>query len=150
MIEKEKVIREKGRQKHKQEQMDGIDAFEVNRCKLGVGPDASVPAVLLPVKESLGAYTKKLEQRLGAQGFKSSANAELMEALSKKGAQGRKARHEREYRRRKMLTDQAKAQCETRKHRAEEERLQSLLCEGRQRRSQAKEFWSKRFQKRSP
>lgn len=140
------------RAQHANDETDGIRWFEKNLDKLGLDPGGNTggsgagadSGTLAPDKESRATFRSRLVRAVLDQKFKPGSNAEAMNELRFRGNAGRRARHEREHRRIKTEVDQRRAKTETDAQRTEDERLESTLAEGRERRAIAAAYWERK------
>ena len=103
------------RHRHDAANKNGVEWFERNMKRLGVGGDADAVggADAGPVRatsETALSYLQRVEELANRQSMTHEEAAEMMQSLREKATANRTARAERERRRRKMVVDQQRAQ----------------------------------------
>ncbi|CAM9646291.1 unnamed protein product, partial [Ectocarpus sp. 12 AP-2014] len=138
------------RNRHSNDEADGIRWFEHNLDRLGLDPGGGSvdggggAGALLPDKETPATFRSRLVRAVLDQNFVPSSNAEAMAELRFRGVTGRRGRKEREDRRVKTEVDQRRATAETDAKRRAEIHLQEMLDKGHERREAAAACWEER------
>ncbi|CAB1097942.1 unnamed protein product [Ectocarpus sp. CCAP 1310/34] len=138
------------RNRHSNDEADGIRWFEHNLDRLGLDPGGGSvdgggrAGALLPDKETPATFRSRLVRAVLDQNFVPSSNAEAMAELRFRGVTGRRGRKEREDRRVKTEVDQRRATAETDANRRAEKRLKEMLDKGHERREAAAAYWAER------
>ncbi|CAM9610693.1 unnamed protein product [Ectocarpus fasciculatus] len=138
------------RNRHSNDEADGIRWFEHNLDRLGLDPGGGSAdggggaSAVLPDKETPATFRSRLVRAVLDQNFVPSSNAEAMAELRFRGVTGRRGRKEREDRRVKTDVDQRRATAETDAKRRAEKHLKEMLDKGRERREAAAACWGKR------
>lgn len=138
------------RNRHSNDEADGIRWFEHNLDRLGLDPGGGSvdggggAGALLPDKETPATFRSRLVRAVLDQNFVPSSNAEAMAELRFRGVTGRRGRKEREDRQVKTEVDQRRATAETDAKRRAEKHLKEKLDKGRERWEAAAACWGER------
>lgn len=138
------------RNRHSNDEADGIRWFEHNLDRLGLDPGGGSTdggggaGALLPDKETPASFRSRLVRAVLDQNFVPSSNAEAMAEFRFRGVTGRRGRKEREDRRVKTEVDQRRATADTDAKRRAEKHLKEMLDKGRERREAAAACWGER------
>jgi hypothetical protein len=134
--------------KHDVDQKMNIVGFERNMKRLGVGADDGMDdGEMRPTVESGLNYLSRLEDTVTEAKFGEAGNYEVMENLHRAEKVNRKARKERETRRRKMLVEQNAAKTELAKREAGREMMEGMKKEAVLRRQKAERDWQEKREK---
>ena len=133
--------RENQRLVHSHDERTNIAGFERNMKRLGVGNDDTDDGEYKPSHESGLNYLQRLEVLVSEAKLVPEANYEAMENLKRTEKVNRRARKERETRRRKMLVDQRNASSELDKKEGYAAMMEGLAATSTKMRLEAKEKW---------
>ncbi|GMH73721.1 hypothetical protein TrLO_g14525 [Triparma laevis f. longispina] len=139
--------RENDRLKHTHDQKTNISGFERNMKRLGVGNDDTDDGEYRPSNESGLNYLQRLEDTISEAKLKPEANFEAMENLKRTEKVNRRARKERETRRRKMFVDQKNASADLEKKEAYGAMMEGLASTSIKMRNDAMAKWEVKKQK---
>jgi len=141
LIARADARRENDRLKHVNEGESNVNDFERNMKRLGVGNDDADSSNYRSSSESGLNYLSRIEQKIEGSNLKASANFETMEVLKQTEKINKRARKERETRRRKMIVDQNKAQSELHKREAHDMMMEGLAISAREMREVNERAW---------
>jgi len=140
--------KENSRVVHNVEQKVNINGFERNMKRLGVGNDDGMDdGEMRPTAESGLNYLTRLETAVGDAGLGPDGNFEVMENLHRAEKVNRRARKERETRRRKMQVEQENAREELQRKEAGRMMMEGMRNEADDRRRIAAGQWELRRSK---
>ncbi|GMH87029.1 hypothetical protein TrVE_jg13490 [Triparma verrucosa] len=133
--------RENDRLVHAHDERTNISGFERNMKRLGVGNDDTDDGEYKPSNESGLNYLQRLEDTISEAKLVPEANFEAMENLKRTEKVNRRARKERETRRRKMFVDQKNASAELEKKEAYGAMMEGLASTSIKMRNDAMAKW---------
>jgi hypothetical protein len=150
VLEKQRRKKKMLKKKLTREQMEGIEMFDRNRKRLGVGGDEEEelpedPELLKIERITPFQHLKRLKKTVAQETKTFAAPARnYMKQLHSKRVSDKIARKEREARQRKQDVDQKKAQINAQQSKNEAKLLRKLLGIGRAERKEAHVLWEKR------
>ena len=150
VLEKQRRRKKMLRKKLDKEQREGIEDFDRNRKRLGVGGDEEEelpedPEVLKIERITPFQHLERLKKTVAAETKTFAAPARnYMKQLHAKRISDKVARKEREARQRKQDVDQKKAQIDAQQSKEEAKLLRKLLGIGSAEREEAHVLWEKR------
>ena len=147
VVAKREAVAENQRLIHAHDGKTGVTSFERNMKRLGVGNNDADPSEQRPSHESGLNYLERLEDTISEAKLTPEGNHELMENLKRAEKVNKKARKERETRRRKMLVDQSRAQAELEKKEAYSMMMEGLAETSRKMRESAQKSWEQKKMK---
>ena len=139
------------RHRYTMEQQNGIDEFEKNMKRMGSGPKS--PRELTSADFQGVDYEPpyQMTQRLTQKFEEDHKPAEVVgyyQDVKAKISADRIARRERQTRRRKMMVDQARSQAGVEATRAQQQRINKLLEEGKAQRLAASQMWRQQYEEK--